>query len=474
MAKLRFPSIEKLSKKILTKKVRHSIAYIHSHCADIGSFGDVEDFIYELVEHPTPTLSGIAHHFPIISTRITRSLWEVGIFIGSSLVDQVIFVRLRNGSGDNSVQEALAFLRDTGLHRGGMVVYPLHSFGIYSAGIMKWISKQSISLELLDAGFTVRPQTNALNETIEFMNSAAKTLGLGCSVPEDLVHHYSRSRPTKWLTHNPLLIVRCHTFSGTYYENQEFLVLKLQFATTLLFMLAAFQHGIWKKTTGALFSSRTVNNFQTLDIHHYFLLERKPGHKKHFDLRCVPMHVAPADLAELSDVNIELVPQLWLRRKPIVKRIALALRTVEDGYIRYSLLAKNRSVRSRVYRKLYNALAYFRRSFHVAADKGAAIVNLAVAFEVLLVDFYAPGISDRVPHHLSLALRGIRGQGMFTSEVKKLYVARSQAVHTAEIEQAIDMAIARQAFVHAFIAITRRLPKLDTSAQEPIKELLQQ
>ena len=184
------------------------------------------------------------------------------------------------------------------------------------------------------------------------------------------------------------------------------------------------------------------------------------------------MHVAPADLAELSDVNIELVPQLWLRRKPIVKRIASALRTTEDGYIRYSLLAKNSSVRSRVYRKLYNALAYFRRSFHASADKGAAIVNLAIAFEVLLVDFYSPGVSDRVPQHLSLALHGTKGQGMFTDEVRKLYIARSQAVHTAEIEQEVDMGIARQAFVHSFIAITRRLPRLNASAQEPIKEIL--
>jgi hypothetical protein len=274
MAKLRFPPIKKLAKKILVKKLRQSIAYVHSNRAEIGRFGNVEDFIYELVEHPTPTLSGIAHHLPIISNRITESLWHAGIFIGSSLVDQVIFVRLRAGSGERSVEESLAFLRDTGLHKGGMVVYPLHSFGIYSAGLLKWISKQSISLELLDAGFVVRPQTNALGETIEFMNSAAEALGLGCSVPKDLVHHYSRSRPTKWLTHNPLLVVRCHTFSGTYYENQAFLVLKLQFATTLLFMMAAFQHGIQKKATGALFSSRTVNNFQTLDIHHYFLLEK--------------------------------------------------------------------------------------------------------------------------------------------------------------------------------------------------------
>ena len=47
------------------------------------------------------------------------------------------------------------------------------------------------------------------------------------------------------------------------------------------------------------------------------------------------MNVAPADLAELSDVNIELVPQVWLRRKPIVKRIASALRAVEDGYVKH-------------------------------------------------------------------------------------------------------------------------------------------
>jgi hypothetical protein len=240
----------------------------------------------------------------------------------------------------------------------------------------------------------------------------------------------------------------------------------------MLFMMAAFQHGFVRKSAAKLFSSRTTNNFETLDIHHYFLLERKPGRKSYFDLRCIPMHVSTAELAELSDVNLEIIPQLWLRRKPIVKRIAIALRAAEDGHLKYSVLGKRSSVHSRVYKKLYNALAYFRRSFHESADQGAAIVNLAVAFEVLLTDFYAPGVAERVPQHLSLALRGVKKQGKYTAEVGKLYVARSQAVHTAEIQQEVDMTVARQAFVFAFLAITQRLSKLSTSAQEPIKELL--
>lgn len=99
-------------------------------------------------------------------------------------------------------------------------------------------------------------------------------------------------------------------------------------------------------------------------------------------------------------------------------------------------------------------------------------MNLAVAFEVLLTDFYAPGVSDRIPQHLSLALHRVKQQGMYTGEVEKLYIARGQAVHTAEIRQEVDMGITRQAFVHAFLAITKRLPALNTSAQEPIKELL--
>jgi hypothetical protein len=146
MAKLRFPSINKLTGKILTKKIKSSVAYVHAHHAAMKTFGDVEDFIYEFVENPTPTLSGLVHHLSVISGRITTALWEAGIFIGGSVVDQVVFVRLQAGSGDNSVSEALTFLRDTGIHKGGMVVYPLHSFGIYSAGFLKWISKQNSRL----------------------------------------------------------------------------------------------------------------------------------------------------------------------------------------------------------------------------------------------------------------------------------------------------------------------------------------
>lgn len=68
------------------------------------------------------------------------------------------------------------------------------------------------------------------------------------------------------------------------------------------------------------------------------------------------MHGSTAELAELSDVNIEIVPQLWLRRKPIIKRIAVALRAAEAGYVKYSIFGKRSSVHSRVYKKLYNAL----------------------------------------------------------------------------------------------------------------------
>src|SRR5207245_4853008 len=42
--------------------------------------------------------------------------------------------------------------------------------------------------------------------TLKFLNESAASLGIRQQIPQDLMEHWRRSRPTKWLERNPLLI----------------------------------------------------------------------------------------------------------------------------------------------------------------------------------------------------------------------------------------------------------------------------
>jgi hypothetical protein len=89
------------------------------------------------------------------------------------------------------------------------------------------------------------------------------------------MEHYERSRPTKWLTRNPLLVVKARTFSNGDYENHRFITLNLERACSLLFMLASLQNGFPVHRNESLFETGGINNWQTQDIYHFILLEPK-------------------------------------------------------------------------------------------------------------------------------------------------------------------------------------------------------
>lgn len=79
-------------------------------------------------------------------------------------------------------------------------------------------------------------------------------------------------------------------------------------------------------------SSRRVNDFQTLDIHHYFVFER-PVRGAYLNMKCVPMNVRPSELADLSSLPIDLVPRLWSKRLHVINELAGHLSKLESTYM---------------------------------------------------------------------------------------------------------------------------------------------
>jgi hypothetical protein len=208
----------------------------------------------------------------------------------------------------------LVLIRSVGIHKPGVILYPIHSLGLLGVGLWEKLRKGRFELFVSDAEICVRAQTNSLKETIAFAERSAESFGVNRRVPVESMEHYERSRSTKWLTRNPLLAVKAHIFSHEYYENHSFIILQLERACSLLFCLASLQNGFPVLKNESLFSSGRANNWQTQDIHHFVLLEATAGNRKRFEVRCIPMNARGIELAELSSVNVDINLKSWARR----------------------------------------------------------------------------------------------------------------------------------------------------------------
>lgn len=431
----------------------------------------MEGYAFSAPDPITKDLKGFEYHFNVVRKQVLQILRSRSVFIGASIVDDLLFTAIRDSGVPAPVKSVLKIIHDNGIYKPGVVLYPLHSFSIAGAGFFEALGKERFDLIIPEAGLAVRAQTNNLQGTIRFLEEATKQLHIPRGIPSDSLEHYERMSVLRWLTHNPLLVVSVRTFSGEYYENQAFIVLKLKIATTLIFMLSALETGL-ARTTEAWTGTGSVNNFQTLDIKHYVVFEPRPRSRSAFESRRVPMNVSPTELSELTAVPVNITRGTWMRRKKLILGICSALRTVETRYLKALLTPTNTSAHDRVYRKLFSSLSYFRRSFRLTADIGEAYVNLAVAFEVLLTDNYASGVDARIRKRLRKTLNGIRGSRRLNSAARTLYKARSEIVHMGQTKVTVDVQRVRQAFVHAFVYVVDHVPGISSTSPEPIQSIL--
>jgi hypothetical protein len=449
--------------------LQDSAAYLVSKALDLKKYQSVEHLV-TAPEDAEPKLRKAAeHHLILLRAQLARELWARQLFIGVSVLDELLFRAVVEGSGC-PVQRTLELIRDNQLHYPGFVVFPIHSFGVMGAGARHFFTPARIEFTSKAFGLVLAPQTNSIDETIALLDRARQAFGIRKAVPSELVRHWGRSRSTAWLTRNPLLIVKTQSFPGEYYENQFLLVSKLRQATTFVSMLASLQPSVDQRSADA-WSSSTFNIFQTLDIRHYLVLFNSPTRRNELGGDCVPMHLSVPALAELSNLGLELAPNYWRGRKVLADQIHDAVRTVHSGYLRYSFGATKERLLGRVYRKLFEASVFFRRSFHRSDMNWSAIVSLAVAFEMLLTDGYAPNVKDRVVRRTKRLLKGITGIRSLTKSVNDLCLARGAIVHTGSTKHVVDFHLARRAFVYAFVAMVDGLPRLPSNSQSPMKTL---
>jgi hypothetical protein len=322
---------------------------------------------------------------------------------------------------------------------------------------------------LEDFGIAVIPQTNNYETTKKSLEEVARQLKTQRSIDEDLLDHFHRSRPLKWLERNALMVVTIRQFQDGYYENQVFIRTRLLFCRVLMYMLYAIQQREEAKGQSVLFSTKMMNNWETLDIHHHLVLQVPGGKKRFFDVKCIPAHHAPSIVLELSELAAEIAPEKWLRKKKRLTTIYEGLRKFEKMYLG-CFPPKGETPFARVVEKLYNCLFYFTRSFRPSEVQFDANVYLAIAFEGLLTDGYTRGADTVIKRRVALALKGVRGVRKMSANAQVIMWKRNAIMHHGSDDRQVepDVELGRETFVLVFLKLVDLIGTIRLDPSRPI------
>jgi hypothetical protein len=219
-----------------------------------------------------------------------------------------------------------------------------------------------------------------------------------------------------------------------------------------------------------LFSSAKVNNWQTLDIHHYFALYDWPNRKLELEGQCVPIHASRTTVTELSNLAIEVDPRYWRRNADSGERVQDAIETLYTAYLRQRFTRGHEDAVTRTVRRFFESVDYFRRSFHRSESEFTGMVSLSTAFEMLLTDHYG-AVKPTLVKRAKLLLRGARGTRTMQKAVGDLYESRSEMVHGGARDTVPDLVAARRAYVLCLVGLVERLPTLSRKSPTPVKDL---
>lgn len=419
-------------------------------------------------ERPSPGTEALAHHMLMVRQVLARELYSREIFVGSSVLDELLFRAVADQSVDDPLLGALEFLRERRVNRPGLVLIPLHGFGILTAGVVHALSGRRIEVLRPQWDLALTPQTNNMQRTVEWLERARQALGVRKPVPAESLYHFARSR-SRWLEANPLLAVRVVNVSHVRYDHQRLLMNRVRAATGLLALAAAHQPAVDNDPVGS-FSSSRVNNFETLDIHHYVAMSDNASIPTHLESYVVPIDIAREDVLELTDLSVQLDPRVRAARPRSFERMETAVSAVYSGWLGYNFGRDDGGARGRVYRKTFESLNYFRRSFRLGGGRWSTAVTLAIAFELLLTDSSGRGMTEQIVRRAGLVLHGVRGRRMHEQAVRDLYKERGNIVHAGTVS-ALDLRPAQRAYAEIFGRLGPRLADVQPHWAEPLRRL---
>ena len=450
------------------KTVAEASAFLDERRAQLKRFATTEELgeaAYD--DPPDPDARALVVHLEEIRNALIDELWARQIFIGPEMMDDLLFGAVADQATPDPVLAVLGFLRDRRANRPGMVLFGLHTFGIVGAGLVR--GGRRVEFVHSGWGMAMSPQTNNVVKSVNFFERAREAFGVRKRVPFELIAHWRRSR-APWLERNPLLAMRIVSQRGSYYDAEWPITTRLRATTALTAMIAVFQPPPTDRFA-ALMSSSHTNNWETLDIHHYLVLYDNPGTPGELDGDAVPIQARGAALAELSELNVQLDPSWRARRRRVFVEIEQAVGEAFSGYLRYRSGRSGESTKARTYKRAFESLDYFRRSFARGGTTWAATVSLATAFEMLLTDHYAGGIDKTLARRTGLLLSGVRGRVSYQQAVRDVYQARSDIVHAGSGTAVQELIEAQRAYALVFAKLVPRIAKLSQRSATPVAEL---
>lgn len=462
---IKFPAINRILNSKEFKNSKPSISFLLQHRGLLKRFDCVEDFVTRWVNDGSKIspkdenlLRGYEHHLINIRVQLLKEFTKRELYLGVTVLDELLFSHIRDTNQTEPIKEALTTLKKAGVLQPGLLIYPLHSFGVSYGGIIKFLTKKEFELIFKDANMIVSPQTNSFDKTVALIERSNNLFGIKKKIPVSLLKHWYRSRGLKWLNSNPLLIIKCQNYTDEYYGNQFYIRTKLRVLSTLILALSCLQE-TRPTREGTLFSTARVNNFETLDIQHFLNLFPEPRSKK-LSGHCVPINVDSSILSELSETRIIANHTYWMRESRLKKNVIQQFLKLNNAYLEAHVSAKGCQTKKKIVRKLFKALTFFKRSFRDTGDDGDKVLFQAIAFETMLEDSFARGIGNRLEQKVKILLRGVRGTKNYQSAVSKLYKLRSEYTHSGFVEFEEEVLnVARRAFVLCFIKLMEKLAK---------------
>lgn len=260
--------------------------------------------------------------------------------------------------------------------KNGFIIFPIHSFGMIT-NFKK--PNRKININLKGLNISLYGQSNDIKTTIKNISDYAKKTGITKTLNTQILLDATKNYYADWLKKNPILLIDFNSknsgYLGNRFEHQELMLIHLRVVLILIQLIYISQSKQNKEKH--LLSTRMLNNSQTLDIKHYFIYQD--------DIQCgkniqrIPIH--SPEIQELTTLNI--IDFNSNISKKSVKKIWETLKVIETKYINSYNDEKNI-----IYKKIFNSMEYFRRSFYNTSYLGEAVINLSLALEILLSDNY--------------------------------------------------------------------------------------
>ncbi|KAB2899316.1 MAG: hypothetical protein F9K40_10430 [Kofleriaceae bacterium] len=134
--------------------VKDSVAVLMARRAALENTASVYD-LAEAVD-ADPSLRAIAFHFDRVRAALAYELWGDQIFLGASILDDLLLHALREPAETDPVGATIRRIYAYGIHHPGFVVYPIHSLALYGVGLLQGAD---VRFALKPYGLLITPQT---------------------------------------------------------------------------------------------------------------------------------------------------------------------------------------------------------------------------------------------------------------------------------------------------------------------------